>query len=252
MTQPSPFDQAMAELQGILVDIDGDGRPDAVMQPPQGAVPRKLMPQGNALQPGFDMLPAEQPQQNALAMGPPSVQMPIGRGMETEPRSMGVGPVPEAPNALAQFGRRALEDVTSDPFGALVEGPLQFLGAPGAGLGGGHNAMAVARSPGAAGGSVRAVREVTNPKANAWESIQYKASKAREADVDAVDYAKLPSHVLQGRDPKTQRFQKLPDEVKAQREQGRQRLQAEKGLEKRREVDADGTVWYRGWQKDAP
>jgi hypothetical protein len=182
-------------------------------------------PQG----PGAGFLP-----QSPVPYGPPSVNMPVGLGEETRPMPAGVGQPPPDPSGLMAFAQHnplsqwfgtAYQDVAADPMGAITEGLPQFFGAPGGLLGGLHATSAMAQSPGAPAGSVRAVRGMTQEGArkNAWEGVQFKASKAREAEVDAKDWANLPSHLVQEkvRLPNGQmRFGKIPPEVKAARERG--------------------------------
>jgi hypothetical protein len=57
---------------------------------------------------------------------------------------------------------------------------------------------------------------------------RWQADEAAQPMRDAKDYAQLPPHVVQQRDATTGRFGAIPDDVKAAREAGRQRLDLER------------------------
>ena len=57
---------------------------------------------------------------------------------------------------------------------------------------------------------------------------RWQADEAGQPMRDAKDYAQLPPHVVQQRDTKTGRFGSIPDDVRAAREAGRQRLDLER------------------------
>lgn len=229
------FNRAFAELQAAMADLDGDGVPDPVasVPPQQGGNAMAQMAQG---QPGM-------------------VRFPIGRFGETEARPAPPDAgyqVPPSPafagvrNYFAGMGR----DIVSDPYGAFVQGPLEFFGA-GAGSHAMGTAARTATNPIQRGNAMRELRYGTEGGTRknladdhamwAWRDAE---RAARETDLK--DWAGLPPHTLQGRDPMTGRFGKIPDDVKALREKGRRTREIEKRLEKRREVDEEGNVWYRG------
>jgi hypothetical protein len=87
------------------------------------------------------------------------------------------------------------------------------------------------RPPDASG--ERELRDYTESGAakNATEDAQisrWKADESAQPARDAKDYAQLPPHIVQQRDAKTGRFGSIPDDVKAARETGRQRLELER------------------------
>jgi hypothetical protein len=110
IAQPqSPFDQALSELQGILVDLDGDGQPDA--QIPSNMIPQEqpnalqaagggqVEPQANALSPGMaaiNLVRNRAPQElqsfveqlpaNAAMMAAGPVLGGVGRAVMAAPR----------------------------------------------------------------------------------------------------------------------------------------------------------------------
>jgi hypothetical protein len=96
IAQPAdPFQTALAELQGILVDIDGDGQPDAVM--PQGG--------GNAMAQAGGIVSSVPPQPQQSAMSPGNAFMKlISRRAPQEAQSF-VEQLPQ--NAMAMAAGKA-------------------------------------------------------------------------------------------------------------------------------------------------
>lgn len=226
VAQPSAFDSAFAELKAALVDLNGDGQPD--IQIPQSMVPKNV----NALSPGFDMLPAQQPM-NALMGGgqqpSPSgqqyVDFPIGANGETERRPMNAlaspasAPSPASARNPVEWGRGVIQDVTDDPISAL-QGADAFMG-----LAGPLSAAHTASNSGTRQLLRRDLRGYTEAGAR-QNSLDDAAMGAwRDAErtqqrTDLKDWAGLPAHTLQPRSTKG-RFGKLPDDVKALRDKGR-------------------------------
>jgi hypothetical protein len=172
--------------------------------------------------------------QPAPQYGPPTVQFPIGRDGETETRPAGVGPVPPPPSRMSQYLRGVGRDIASDPMGAAL-GALDFVGA-GAGSHAFGTAARTAANPINRGLVRRELRSVTESGAakNRAEDVARGAWRDAERTkevTDLKDWASLPPYTLQPKDPKTGRFQKIPDDVKALREQGRKRMDIEKKAE---------------------
>ena len=105
---PSDFDSALANLQGILIDLDGDGTPDAVMGGGgQAGVPQQ--------RPSRPQMPALQPTGNPLV--DVGLQSDGFRGMlERNPRGWGNVPAPDAPtgNPLVDTEARAYRPTLED------------------------------------------------------------------------------------------------------------------------------------------
>jgi hypothetical protein len=218
---PTPFDAALAQLQGILVDLDGDGQADA-------QIPRKMIPQGqpNAMAPGFDMLPAQAPQRNALAPQPlTGPERAAEAGMQHIRQNAGtpMGPEPPAPNALqrgARFVGNAIGEVVNDPLGAL-QGLAAFEG-----LAGPMSATRTVANPGSREMIRREMRSTTEGgmRKNLMDDIQssqrysQEAAAARAADPDVV-LSRTPTHELLERGPDG-RWNKLSDEARAARQRG--------------------------------
>jgi hypothetical protein len=126
---PTDFDAALAQLQGILVDLDGDGQPDA--QIPSNMIPQEqpnalqaagggqVEPQANALSPGFPDMVANNPRgwgnsppadEAQLRSADPMAFNPVLRG------ALEYGSMP-AKGFVEQIDRNAnaLSDATDDP-----------------------------------------------------------------------------------------------------------------------------------------
>lgn len=264
MPQQSDFDRAFSELDAALIDLDGDGVPD--VQVPRNAlagdqVPQRLVPRGaQPIQPGFEMLPSDVPQRpmNALtgggaqpqtnALSPPmnaaergaDEMMPRYRGpMEAPPQQ---GFVARNLNALANYTNGIVKDVTDDPVGAAW-GAVNFATGYGASGGEVRNAMLRPFDKTARGLVQRELRSYTESGArkNGLEQVEIGARRAQEAR-DAfnahpdVVMSRQPHQQLQGRDPKTGRWQKFTDEVREARDRGvelRRRDQAGTDLAKK-------------------
>jgi hypothetical protein len=245
---PSAFDAAFAELDAALIDLDGDGRPDVAV--PQ-QIPQRLVPKGgNALMPGFEMLPSQAPQQgNALLRSPMAqAQDAATRNELPPPAPPPAGGFPQPPpepqryglpkllhdtfggtgNALMNYGRRVYEDVASDPLGAITSmGAWNPVGAIASGNASsvGYLVDPVIRTMGRnalreftpAGRAKNAADEAHS--VNVWTQEQ---RAAREAHPDVL-MSRQPHWELQpnvkGPDGRY-RFGKLPDDVRAARQRG--------------------------------
>jgi hypothetical protein len=242
MPGQSPFDAALAQLQGILVDLDGDGQPDA-------QIPRKMIPQGqpNAMAPGFDMLPAQAPQPNAMApqaLTGPEAAAEAGMAHIRQNAGTPMGPVPPAPNALqrgARFIGNAIDEVVSDPLHAL-----QGLDAFG-GLAGPTSAARTVANPGSREMIRREMRSTTEVgmRKNLMDDIQssqrysQEAAAARAADPDVV-LSRAPTHELLERGPDG-RFQALSEDVKAARQRGMEKRAREQRAAERAKYLNEGS-----------
>ncbi|MFA5952252.1 MAG: hypothetical protein WC807_18445 [Hyphomicrobium sp.] len=252
MAERNAFDQAFAELDAALIDIDGDGVPD--VQVPRNAlaggqvqIPQKMIPQGaQPLAPGFEMLRAQAPQQQANALNARSAPMDPATRNELPPPAPpppgGFAQPPPEPehyglqkllrdnfggvgNALSNYGNRIYDDVTSDPWGA-AGGAVDFATGYGAGSGAVRDVMMRPFDKTMRGIAGRELRSYTESGArkNALEQVQIGARRMDEArdafnSQPEVVLSRRPHWEVQGRGPKA-RFQKYTDEVRAARDRG--------------------------------
>lgn len=235
------FEQALAELQQLMAKTPPDaGRQayDDVMGqanrawpptviPPQGGFPQPMKLGGPVSQDGvtFD----GPPPQSANAMMAAQQQAPQGQ----PPQNALQIPTDERGRPVIDPRR----DGPSAPQGApsaydLASGALQFFGAGDAlPLPMSGNAL----NAGSRGLAKRELRSYTEQgsRKNALEDSaisQRQLHEAAQPTRDAKDFAGLPPHVLQEPNRLANgRFGKIPDEIKAARERGRQRI----GLERR-------------------
>lgn len=187
---------------------------------------RALMMQGYLPDPQAAEPPqAASPVASALVGGSPTVNMPVGRFGETEPRPAppeGGFQVPQPPafNSLRNFGQRVYEDVAGDPMGALRG--LDAFG----GLAGPMSSARTVFNPASRHMIRRELRSGTEGgmRKNLMEDIQASERYSQEI-VDAltrhpdVVTSRAPHWQLQTRG-KNGRFEKLADDVRAARERG--------------------------------
>jgi hypothetical protein len=127
---PTPFDSALAELQGILVDLDGDGQPDAVM-------PQNAMAQAG----GFPQMVANNPQgwgnappappQNAMA----AAQAPMSPGMAAVNLIRNRAPQ-EAQSFVEQLPQNAMAMAAGPVLGGIGKAAAAYPAASAAIMGG--------------------------------------------------------------------------------------------------------------------
>lgn len=274
---PSPFDQAFAELDAALIDLDGDGIPDVQVPRNALAVPQRMVPRGaQPIAPGFEMLPSEAPQApgNALMGGgvqtrpanaadrgademmpryapfpaeapPPAPPNPWGTSLGSDLGRIGRGVAGGVGSAVAPVGNwlsMVGRDIASDPLGA-ISGAGQWN--PMAGM-----ASRAAPIAGEIGSTANALMRGPRRAFTEAEGQAFQAAKR----VDDADWASMPAHLLQERNGNL--FGKMPAHIKEARQRARevaaQDKRATRAFEKRfgekPKYDEDGAlIPPNGW-----
>lgn len=175
---------------------------------------------------------AQAPQRNRLAGGSNGYPLDERGEPVVAPRDVTPGQPQPSVSPMMQYIKGIRNDLAGTSPLELGGAALDFLGISDV-HGDAMSAITNALGRGSRSLIRRELRDYTESgvRKNLAEDAQisrWQADEAAQPMRDAKDYAQLPPHVVQQRDTKTGRFGSIPDDVRAAREAGRQRLDLER------------------------